>query len=265
MTTAIGEVAYQKGAIPCSGTGISWSSDELDKALTERVAPLVFDDEGKTDIKAILGGLAETEFDQDGLRETLADPDNVEDWRVGEAIAGAYLNDHRNCEFPWPIGRDERKRGSSLPGADLVGFQTDDGGDCFAFGEVKSSSEEKYPPSVVYGRTGLKQQIENLRDNNRVRDSLITYLCHRTKEASWKPRFERASRRYLENKSDVYLYGILVRDVEPNEDDLRMLVVDLAESCPDGTTIEFLAFYLPQGRITGIGASIVAQRMEADT
>ena len=65
--------------------------------------------------------IVETAFEQDGLRRVLADPERIEDWRVGAGIAETWLTDHRDCRFPWPDGRDERKRGSSLPGADLGG------------------------------------------------------------------------------------------------------------------------------------------------
>ncbi len=110
-----------------------------------------------------------TEFAQEHLAEALADPDDIENWRVGEAIAEAYLTEHRNCQFPWPDGRDERKNGSSLPGADLVGIQHDAKGDRFAFGEVKTSGQAKHPPGVMYGRTGLKQQLEDLFDKVEIR------------------------------------------------------------------------------------------------
>lgn len=260
MAVAAGEASYSHGKGPCTGQGLSWSADELDSALADRVSDIVFDEDGKADIEAILGGLAETEFAQDGLRDILAEPDEIEDWRVGEAIAEAYLTDHRDCEFPWPDSRDERKSGSSLPGADLVGFRTDDDGDVLAFGEVKTSTEDKHPPGAMYGRTGLKQQLEDLRDRDDIRDDLLRYLCHRAKAAPWRPRFEAASRRYLQNKSDVQLYGVLIRDVDPHVDDVRVRVVKLGKDCPEGTRIELIALYLPKGRIEGLGAALIAQR-----
>lgn len=264
MTVAEGEVNYQHGAAPCTGAGMSWSDDELDTALVERITPLVFDDDGKADIEGILNGLAETDFDQEGVRAILADAEEVEDWRVGEAIAEAYLTDHRSCEFPWPDGRDERKAGSSLPGADLVGFQSDDDGDCFAFGEVKTSSEAKYPPQVVSKKdTGLRKQIEDLRDKVQDRDQLWRYLAHRQSGKPWSQRFKDASTRYIRNKSDVRLYGFLVRDVAPHTDDLRVRVTKLAEDCPEGTRIELLALYVPEGRIEGLGAAVAAHRKGA--
>ena len=260
MTIGAGEAVYDMDSSPCSGVGLQWSDDELNAAMDGRVAAVLFDDEGKTDIEDILAGLAETEFEQDGLRRVLQDPDHFEDWRVGEAIAEAYLTDHRSCSFPWPDGRDERKSGSSLPGADLVGFGIDGGGDCFAFGEVKTSREERYPPGTMYGRTGLKKQLEDLRDSGAIRDDLVRYLGHRAGAAPWRARFQQATKRYFGNRSDVQLYGVLVRDVEPHQDDLWARVDDLGAECPEGTRIELLALYLPRGRLEGIGEEMVSRR-----
>ena len=264
MTIAEGVIVYRCAASPCSGVGLAWSNEQLDAAMNGPVAAVLFDDEGKTNIEAILTNLADTDFAQEGLKQVLADAEDIEDWRVGEAIAEAYLTHHRSCYFPWPDGRDERKAGSSLPGADLVGFGIDGDGDCLAFGEVKTSSERSYPPSSMYGRTGLKQQLEDLRDCETIRDALLIYLSHRVQTASWRSRFEAASRRYLQNKSDVQLYGVLIRDVQPNDNDLRVRVRTLAKDRPGSTRIELLALYLPDRRINGIGNAVVAMRKESD-
>ena len=264
MSVAVGKTVYNLGVSPCSGVGLAWSDRELDAAMSGPVAAVLFDDEGKANIETILASLADTEFAQEGLKRVLADTRGIEDWRVGEAIAETYLTDHRACYFPWPDGRDERKSGSSLPGADLVGFGTDEDGDCLAFGEVKTSSDDKYPPSSMYGRTGLKQQMEDLRDCEAVRDGLLIYLSYRVQAATWRPRFEAAGRRYLQNKSDVQLYGVLIRDVCPNADDLRVRVRELSMDSPHETRIELLAIYLPERRINGIGISAVAERKRAN-
>ena len=260
MTVAAGEAVYDMGSPPCSGVGLRWSDGEMNAAMDGRVAAVLFDDGGKADIEDILAGLAETEFEQAGLRRVLRDPDRVEDWRVGEVIAEAYLTDHRSCTFPWPDGRDERKSGSSLPGADLVGFGIDGDGDCFAFGEVKTSREARYPPGTMRGRTGLKKQLEDLRDRNAIRADLVKYLGHRAGSASWLARFRRATKRYVGNPSDVQLYGVLVRDVEPHQDDLRARVDELGTGCPEGTRIELLALYLPRESLEDIGEEMVARR-----
>ena len=255
---AVGVECYSHGASPSTGTGRSWNAKELGAAINGQVSALVFDDQGKADIEELLAGVAETSFEQEQLAQALADPDDVEDWRVGEAIAEAYLTEHRNCLFPWPDGRDERKSGSSLPGADLVGVQQDEHGDRFVFGEVKTSGEAKYPPGAVYGRTGLKQQLGDLRDKVDIRNDLFKYLGHRAKNATWRDRFKVASKRYLNNTSDVQLFGVLVRDVEPNVDDVRVRVEKLGNGCPAGTQIELLALYLPTGAIGNLAAQALA-------
>jgi hypothetical protein len=238
--------------------GRSWNAEELGAAINGPVSALVFDDQGKADIQELLSGIAETSFEHEQLAQALTAPEDIEDWRVGEAIAEAYLTEHRDCLFPWPDGRDERKSGSSLPGADLVGVREDEQGDRFVFGEVKTSGEAKYPPGAVYGRTGLKQQLEDLRDKVGIRNDLFKYLGHRAKNATWRDRFKTASKRYLNNTSDIQLFGVLVRDVEPNVDDVRVRVEKLGNSCPAGTQIELLALYLPTGVIGTLAAQALA-------
>lgn len=260
MTVAVGKTIYEIGNAPCSGVGMRWSKDDLDSAIDGPVAATLFDDKGKVDIRRILTDLADTEFAQENLQRILDDPVDISNWCVGEAIAETYLTCHRSCCFPWPDGRDERKVGSSLPGADLVGFGSDRCGDCFAFGEVKTSSEGRYPPRTVYGRAGLKHQLEDLRDSEVTRHDLMKYLGHRAGEAPWRSRYENAARRYLKNNSDIQIYGFLVRDVEPHGNDLEARVTLLADDCPEGTQIMLLALYLPQGVIGSLGETIISRR-----
>ena len=141
MSVSVGQVVYNHGEFPCSGVGIVWKSKELDEAVGGPVAAALFDESGKNSIREMVAGIPETEFERKALDDMLNDPQEVEDWRVGEVIAETYLTHHRSCEFPWPSDRDKKSIGSSLPGADLAGFGTDSKGDCFAFGEVKTSSD----------------------------------------------------------------------------------------------------------------------------
>ena len=260
MTVAQGTNCYALGATPCSGAGLTWTAAELAAAIDGPVASIIFDDSGKADIDALLASLAETQFQKDGVARILADPNDVEDWRVGVAIAESYITGHRSALFPWPDGRDERKRGSSLPGADLVGFKDNAHGDCFAFGEVKTSSENKHPPGAMHGRTGLKQQLEDLRDNQTIRDDLVKYLAHRAPKTNWCDRYRSAAERYLSNSSAVYIFGVLIRDAAPHEDDLRVRVEKLSTDCPHGTVIELFAIYLPRDSISQLGAKVIAAR-----
>ena len=237
-----------------------WDDEELDAALGGPVATVLFDDEGRASIESMLVDLKETDFEQDGLRRIPSDSDPFKNWQVGEAIAEVYLTDHRSCYFPWPVGRDKRKSGSSLPGADLVGLGKDEDGDCLAFGEVKTSYVAKYPPGVMYGPKGLKKQMKDLRDREKIRYNLFMYLGHRANTADWRSRFQAAAIRYLQNSSEFQQYGFLIRDVPPDCRDLRACVQKLSENCPDGTRIELIALYLPEGRIKGIGKAVVEKR-----
>ena len=117
----------------------------------------------------------------------------------------------------------------------------------------------------MYGRTGLKRQLEDLRDSVSIRDALFRYLGYRAGGSNWVERFQRAGKRYLTNKSDVQLYGFLVRDVEPHKDDVRVRVEKLSKDCPDGTRIELLALYLPKGKIEGIGRAAIETRTGASS
>lgn len=256
----IANTYYSVGTFPVTGVGLGVSPVDLDEALSDAVASLVFDDAGNDEIEALLGGVTDTEFARDNLDKLLHLVREPEPWRVGEAIAEYFLTESRYCHFPWPDGRDERKRGSSLPGADLLGFQCDGGADRFVFGEVKTSAELSYPPGAVYGRHGLKQQIEDIRDRSEIRDDLVRYLAHRAVSATWKERFKCAVALYLQNNNDVRIFGILVRDVPPDDDDLRVRVHRLAQDCPASMVIGLLAIYLPQGSIASLGSQVMAIR-----
>lgn len=265
LSIPAGNAAYRLGNVPCLGVGLTWSTDDLDVALHGQIRDILSDKEGKSEIASILSSLAESDFAQDALRRVLMDTGTIENWRVGEAIADAYLTDHRMCCFPWPDSRDERKSGSSLPGADLVGLGKDNNGDCLAFGEVKTSSVTKYPPgNVIYGHTSLKMQLKALRDQVRIRDELLKYLASRAKGKSWCSRFRAATRRYLKNSSDIQIYGVLVRDVPANDNDLKACVQKLAANCPNETRIELIALYLPKGSINDLGNSVVDKQIRID-
>ncbi len=264
MGIPIGEVVYSLGTAPCSGVGLAWTRSDLDQAMRSSVQSVLFDDEGRLSLEELLTGMADTEFAQEGVQNVLSTRTPVEDWRVGEAIAESYLLEYRACTFPWPDSRDERIAGSSLPGADLVGFGEDEKGTCLAFGEVKTSGDRNHPPAIMYGPTGFKAQLERLRDWESVRDELFKYLAYRAGSASWSSLFETAGRRYLQNKADVQIYGLLIRDVDPQESDLRALVMTLTTDRPAKTVIELLAIYLPRQSIQGLGKVVTESRAKGD-
>ena len=187
-----------------------------------------------------------------------SDCNEVKDWQVGEAIANAYLHDHRDCLVPWNAQRDLRTPKGSLPGVDICGIRDNNGCDQFFFCEVKTSSELSYPPQVASRKPhggGLAAQVEELRDNGQIRKTVINYLAYRAKDASWRNRFCNATIRYLHDNKDISIFGFMVRDVAPDVRDLNKRVKDVAKNS-SGTQIEFLALYLPRGQIASLAGSI---------
>jgi hypothetical protein len=246
----LGSPAYKVDSAPVLAIGVTFSAEEVDTALSEGVCTLLWDDAGKDELAGFLTGLANTQFEEDRLSEVLNQAPTLEDWRVGEAMAEAYLIAHRSCEFPWPTGRDLKNPAASPAGTDLVGFQHGERGTRFAFGEVKTSQHAKWPPSVVTGRHGLSEQVEALNSTTRVKAQLVTYLGLHAVNASWAETFKRATKRYLTDPTDVTLFGILVRDVGPDELDLRSRARALGKIVTGQTSIELNAIYLPAGSIT---------------
>lgn len=263
MTLTTGTETYNADASPVIARGASYTEADLDAALSGSVSHILWDDAGTADLYVILTSVVTTDFSDKSVRRVLANRPTPENWRVGEGLAEAFLVEHRVCEFPWPSGRDLKNPSASPTGTDLVGFQRTDAAENahrFAFGEVKTSEEEAWPPSVVDGRHGLKKQLEALRDSTDVKDSLVKYLGHHAVGTAWLPRYRSAATRYLANPCDVSLFGMLVRDVEPKREDLSSRTGDLAAGCPAETSIELRAMYLPRNTINTLAQRAVRAR-----
>jgi len=229
--------------------GYSFNDTELDNMLAD-VYTIVRDEAGASEVEVFLAGIATTEFADATLQQVLRSDRQLEDWRIGEAIAECYLVEHRDCEFPWPCGRDLKNPDSSPAGTDLVGFQQPGGASArFSFAEVKTSTQCKYPPSLIYGRHGLKQQLDDLRDSAAVKDGLVKYLGLHAPGRPWVATYRQAASRYIHDRSDVTIFGVLVRDVDPNHLDCSVRANELCQQCPGLTVIELLALYLPAGSI----------------
>ena len=242
---------YDVGEPPVMARGYSFTQHELDAMLAEDVRPIIHDEAGAMELGALLASVATTEFANQALGEVLNAAHDPEPWRVGEGIAEAYLVEHRHCEFPWPGGRDLKNPESSPAGTDLVGFQSEGSPDNvrFSFGEVKTSNDSAYPPSLMYGRHGLKHQLEALRDDPAVKDALVKYLGLHSFGRPWLPRFRHAAARYIQDRTDVAIFGVLVRDVPPHSLDCSGRAGRLAQECPPLCAVELLALYLPAGSI----------------
>lgn len=253
MAIAAGTEVYKVDHLRVIARGRSHSDSERDDALTGDVRSLIQDDAGIERAKSVTAGLSLTGFQSTNLLAVLSEGSAPKDWEVGEAYGEAYLVEHHQCHFPWSDRWDERKDKSSLPGSDMVGFQEISSAKSksyrFAFGEVKTSTDGKYPPGVMYGKEGLKQQMEDLRDRQDIRNTLVRYVAMRAVAADWGDKFKIAMCRFLQESTDVAVYGILVRDVPPDARDLRTRAENLGAVHPASMHIELLAIYLPLGSI----------------
>jgi hypothetical protein len=259
MKIAPGREVYQTDVLPIMARGCQYAKEDLSRC-SKKLFAILRDTAGRTALSHLLTGLTATKFEEKSLRKVLSVHSTLTEWRVGEALAELYLLDLRRCEFPWPSGRDLKNPDASPAGADLVGFQQVNGDYRFAFGEVKTSSEQKWPPGVMTGRHGLTMQLEGLRDLSEIKNALALYLGHRAKGAAWFSLYQFAMRRYVKDQSDVSLFGFLVRDVEPRADDLASRARVLCKDCPTKTSIELRALYLPKGALSGIAARAARNR-----
>lgn len=227
--------------------GISHSDIEMRKVLCDSVYDKLFDINEHSEIVA---GLEDTGFDQAVIMEKLFPITSKEEWEIGEAYAQVYAESNLNASIPWGISRDIKKPGSSLPGADIIGLYQDASGTCFLFGEVKTSSQNKYPPSVMYGEHGLKKQLEDLCEDKEITKSLVRYLAYRLKKSTIWHEYQEAFKHYMDsNGSRVHILGVLVRDVEPNGEDLSARTKKLEEFVVDGRSIELVGIYVPVNSI----------------
>jgi len=260
-----GEEVYNVDSAPVVARGLTYTGQQLDEMLQGPVKEILQDVAGSDEIRELLSSVVSTDFEQEGFEEILTDNTVPENWRVGEAIAEGFVSDHGGCIFPWQTGRDLKNPNASPAGCDLTGFHPtgDDGLPYrFAFGEVKTSEQNKSPPDVMISLGG---QLKDLRDKRRVKDSLCRYLGHHAPRADWEPLYKSAAKRYLQSSAqDIVIYGVLVRGLEVNANDLSGRATMLAKSCPAQTAIELYALYLPQQAISSLSDSAVAAMSDGE-
>lgn len=232
---------------------VSWqgecapAGEPLDGFLQGPVAGRLHDAEGRDALSEHLRGLSLTGMGQDALAAVLAaEVPEARAWAAGEALAEAVLEAHHDIVLPWNSARDKRNPFASLPGADIVGFQRDGDSHRLALGEVKCSSEEKWPPQVMSGRSGMAHQLENLASNLGTICQLLKWLLPRVKNTKHEAAFNVACTRYFNSGNrDLALFGILVRDQAAREEDLRARGQALAGRLQAPTRCCLLALYLP--------------------
>lgn len=232
---------------------VSWQGDsaqdgdQLNSFLQGPVAARLNDTEGSEALSEHLRGLSLTGMGQEALKAVLdAEVPETRDWAAGEALAEAVLEAHHAVALPWNTERDKRNPFGSLPGADIVGFQRDGDSHRLALGEVKCSSEARWPPQVMGGRSGMIHQLENLASNLTTICQLLNWLLPRVRHTTHVAAFNAACTRYFNSGNrDLALFGILVRDQEARETDLQARGSSLATQLHAPTCCRLIALYLP--------------------
>ena len=251
------DIKYTDPDICVSWHGIEFKAcDELDNFFNKTVRPRLDDDKGNKDFRSCLNGLKLTGMGEDCLKEILsAEVPETRDWAVGESLTEAWLMESYGVQFPWNMERDKRNPFASLPGADLVGFIKEKNGFRLALGEVKTSTEKKSPPQVMSGRSGMKHQIDNLTDDMSIVWQLLRWLFFRTRN-EYKQAYESSCKNFFNSQyKDVVLFGILIRDTEPNELDLSGHGKKLRTKLRPPTKCNLIALYLPYN-IEELGVSL---------
>ncbi len=236
----------QDRQVSWQGVGMK-DGDAFSSFMSNEVSARLYDEDGEAEFEMYLQDLADTGFARDSLEEILAAEISEEpSWAVGEAVAEAHLSREYRIIWPWNTKRDKRHPNASLQGADLVGFIVEDGATRLLLGEVKSSTDIRTPPSVMSGRSGLIPQLDNLANNLSLVRQLLRWLLPRCKGTVYETSFKAAVRLFLgsENKA-LALFGVLIRDTQPNELDLRTRGRTMAEKLQYPTTCRLIAIYLP--------------------
>lgn len=247
MSMPKGKVEYVIENESVVAFGISHSVQDMEDSLKNEVYNKLYDVREHIEI---VKSLSDTGFDEAVIMERLFPIEDKEDWEIGEAYAQVYAETNLNSIIPWGIARDLKKPKSSLPGADIVGLYQQTDNTIFLFGEIKTSSHNEYPPSVMYGEHGLKKQLEDLCENKDITDKLVGYLSYRLKQGELWSLYQKAFQNYMQSEGKrIHILGVLLRDVEPSEEDLAARTKKLERFVVDGRSIELVGIYVPIGSI----------------
>lgn len=237
--------------------GVSFNDIDTRSMLKSEVKNLLLDTPQRKSMLALLNTLKnDTGFNcSDTLLIDIKALENqnidVQNFRIGEAIAEVVLGEHFSCRFYWNELRDARNPNGNKTGADLVGFIEIDNQVLFLFGEVKTSSEKKFPPQVMTNPTGIEKQLKELYSNQQKRLILISYLQNKLQlqnnGSNFKMDFDNALKYYYnpDSEPNYLLYGVLVRDTSANENDLKRSYDELKNKVLNSAGLKLLAIYLP--------------------
>lgn len=240
-------IAYEGQIAPVAWRGRHVSDVEQFRTYAEeRAVPRLIDLEDQAEFEADLNALATTDYATETLTSLLRSTTRPQNWELGESLAEILLADEHGVRWPWNHARDKRTPKASLPGKDLIGFIESGTGFALLFGEVKSSSDSRTPPNLMYGPDGMISQLAEAACERPEQLCLLKWLRRRCKHTELWALFENAVARFLSSRgSDIVIWGILVRDTSPNERDLKVRAAALATKAATAKRVELDAWYFP--------------------
>ncbi len=225
--------------------GICLSDSEFKEYLSTRVNERFYDAKGTQDLLNSFDKVKQTEFDSENLKSMFESKEIPRDWKIGEKISECFLEDYCDVIFPYNDNRDAKDSRSNLPGTDMVGFVKINDRHLFLFGEVKTSDQDRNPPSIVYGSDGLIKQLNEIRDDSKKRMELIRWLRFKVgSHDNDKEMWIKAASNYL-NTGEFKIFGVMIRGVMPNKRDLESVFRKIVRRMKDEIYLELLSLYLP--------------------
>ncbi len=233
--------------------GCLLEENEAISLLQKEVKEKLLDEPQRKDFSATLENLKnETGFEKSeqlllDIQALANEKVNAREFEIGEVLAEVILEKDFSCRFYWNKLRDARNPKGNMTGADLVGFIHYDNEVLFLFGEVKTSSEYNSPPQVLtQERTGMIDQLKDLYCNHQKRLILIKYLQSKINlDENIKNDFNSAICSYYSPDNNYQLFGVLIRDIGANEEDIKTVYDTLKETILEPTGIRLLAVYMP--------------------
>lgn len=155
--------------------GISFVEDKFPAFLKQTISPIYKDEDYNAQMKEV--AIDMTGFDSENLQAVFDTMPKVSNFRIGELVAEKIVESRYSAKFTYNSDRDLKNPNSNNTGADLVGFiEMEDGAVNFLFGEVKTSEEHTNPPGVMYGSTGMIDQLVELGTNSDKLKSLVKWI-----------------------------------------------------------------------------------------
>lgn len=225
--------------------GVSFLEEEFPVFLKQTISPIYKDSDYNAQMKEV--AIDMTGFDSENLQAVFESMPKVSNFRIGELVAEQIVESRYNAKFTYNSDRDLKNLNSNNTGADLVGFiEMEDGAVNFLFGEVKTSEDIAVPPGVMYGQKGMIDQLAELGTSTDKLKSLVRWIfikCSSDKDLLVQRYIKEAMKSYAKDRASVQLIGVLVRDTNPDEMDLKNRYVDLKKRINGRHNVQLLAVY----------------------